>query len=83
MLPTIRRNGDMTTIVLYGVGEYNRILYFSYDTLIGFHTSEGQTVVLESARRSTTRGHIDSIGSNFPIMRLNEKDFKQAYKELF
>jgi hypothetical protein len=84
--PTIQKNGNMTTITFPEhpmSGARDRVVYFSYETLIGFQTSEGKVYIKEDDWSQETVEFINSITNDLPTTRLSEKDFKQAYKELF
>jgi hypothetical protein len=85
VLPTVKTEGNFTTVYFPQAALFNRVLYFSYDTLIGFQLENGHVYARSNEWGPTTAKHIgrfyDKENVNHHVE--SEEAFKEIYRALF
>ena len=81
MLPTIKRDGNLTTIYMD-----DRVLWFSYDTLVAFQSISTKTgiekVVHENVWSASTGKHLNSIDGGDKESRVDHRTFHDKWYKL-
>jgi exopolysaccharide biosynthesis protein len=85
VLPTVKTEGNFTTVFFPQAALFNKVLYFSYCNLVGFQLEDGRVYAHQNKWGSTTAKHINRFYDKKNVNHHVESEgaFKEIYRALF
>jgi hypothetical protein len=85
VLPIVNTKGNFTRVDFPTNSRFDKVLYFSYETLVGFQLENGHVYAHSNEWGPTTAKHINLFfnSKNYMHHSLDKEDFQKAYKTLF